>query len=449
MEELLHLTGAVREADGAQALRDYALEVFRGDILYVQGAPGSGVRTLVSLLAGECALEAGTLLLDGEPIREAGRLPFWRHGVYVITAQRDLVGGMTVAENLEAVRYLPNCLRLYRHEESKDRVGAFLRRQGVDVPAGALVWSLSRSDRLRLSLLKARMHGARLIVLDATRDFYEGSEAQALCEMIRRENREGTSFLILSECYCAFAEIATRIQLVDRGRDMKEWPQCTPRVEQVLRGMAPRRAQEPQTQESRPFLGVYDPAWDRRESFWAYLQTVRGENPGIWRSELNIGIPPEGESLCGGTVVIPEGSGELLAENLSVADNIILPCASRVAANRLALISRRVQRSMEARFCARLGVPVGLRRVGELSRVDRKILSIYRFALLRPAAIVLESPYAGMMSDEVQRLRRYLRELAGEGIRIICFSRSLEPFAADCGRMIVLSNGRNAKMSTK
>lgn len=447
MEELLHLTGAVREADGAQALRDYTLEVFRGEIVYVQGAPGSGMRTLVSLLAGECALEAGALLLDGEPVREPGRLPFWRHGVYVITAERNLVEGMTVAENLEAVRYLPSCLRLYRHEESKERVGAFLRREGVDVPAGALVWSLSHSDRLRLSLLKARMHGARLIVLDATRDFYEGSEAQALCEMIRRENREGASFLILSECCCAFAAIATRIQLVDRGRDMKEWTRYTPRVEQVLRGSAPRRAETPQG--IRPFLGVYDPVWDRRESFWAYLQTVRRENPGIWQSELRIDIPPEGESLRGTTVVIPEGSGEMLAKNLSVADNLILPCASRVAANRLALISRRVQRSVEARFCARFGVPAGLRRVGELSRVDRKLLSIYRFALLRPEAIVLESPYAGMMSDEMQRLRRYLRELADEGVRIICFSRSLEPFMADCGRIIVLGNGRNAKMSTK
>lgn len=449
MEELLRLTGAVREADGAQALRDYALEVFGGDIVYVQGAPGSGVRTLVGLLAGECALEAGTLLLDGEPVQESGRLPFWRHGVYVITAERDLVEGMTVAENLEAVRYLPNCLRLYRREESETRVAAFLCRQGVDVPAGAPVWSLSRSDRLRLSLLKARMHGARLIVLDATRDFYEGSEAQALCGMIRRENREGTAFLILSECFCAFAAVATRIQLVDRGRDMKEWPACTPHVEQVLRGTAPHRGQEAQGREGRPFLGLYDSAWDRRESFWAYLRAVRDAHSALWRDVLDVEIPPEGESVCGGTVLIPEGSGELLPLTLSVADNLILSCPGRVSGNRLGLISRRVQRSMEARFCARFGVTPGLRSPGELIRVDRKILSIERFALLRPEAIVLESPYAGMMSDEVARLRLYLRELAGEGIRIICFSRSLELLLADCSRVIVLSNGRNAKMSTE
>ena len=51
VEELLRIAGAVREADGMEPLRDYALEVYRGDIVYVQGAPGSGARTLVSLLA--------------------------------------------------------------------------------------------------------------------------------------------------------------------------------------------------------------------------------------------------------------------------------------------------------------------------------------------------------------------------------------------------------------
>ena len=171
MEEVLRLVGAVREAGGMEALRDYALEVYRGDIVYVQGVPGSGARTLVSLLAGECTLQAGRLYLNAQEMPMPSRLAFWQHGMYVITAEKDLVESMSVAENLEAIRYLPNCLRRYRHEESKVKVAGFLRSQGVDVPSGAMVWSLSRGDRVRLSLLKARMHGARLIVLDATEDY--------------------------------------------------------------------------------------------------------------------------------------------------------------------------------------------------------------------------------------------------------------------------------------
>ena len=291
MEELLRLAGAVREAGGMEALRDYTLEVYRGDIVYVQGVPGSGARTLVSLLAGDCALQAGSLYLDAQEIPALSRLAFWQHGLYTITAEKDLVEGMSVAENLEAIRYLPNCLRTYRHEASKAKVAAFLRGQGIDVSSGAMVWSLSRCDRVRLSLLKARMHGARLIVLDATEDYYEGQEAQALCDMIRRQNREGVSFVIVSECFSPFAGIATRIQLIDRGRDMKEWPGLTPHVEALLRGLLPHRNARRETDGRRLFRGIYDSAWDRQESFLAYLRLLRAENPALWQAYLDIDIP--------------------------------------------------------------------------------------------------------------------------------------------------------------
>ena len=449
MKELLRIAGAVREMEGMEALRDYALEVFAGDILYIQGAPGSGVRTLVSLLAGECTLQAGRLYLDGTEISVLNRLAFWRHGLYTITAEKDLVEEMTVAENLEAVCYLPNCLKIYQHEASKRRVAAFLRWQKVDVPSGAFVWSLRRGDRAKLSLIKARMHGAKLIVLDATEDFYEGQEAQELCEIIRRENREGVTFVILSECYSAFAAIATRIQLVDRGRDMKEWPGLTPHIEEVLRGSTPRKRDKAQPDEGRPFLGIYDFAWERRGNFWAYLRQLRDENPEIWNSCLHFEIPEDGTSRRGDTVVIPEGSEDMLLRNLSLSDNLILPCAARVAANRFGRIPRHVKSSMDARFHRLFGLPDEVNRIDQLDRVARKILSIYRYELLRPSTIVLESPYAGMMNSEVLRMRRYLQGLADRGIRVLYFSRSPDTFMADCAAVIVAHNGREAKISTE
>ena len=103
MEEVLRIAGAVLDAEGAEALRDYALEVYAGDIVYVQGDPGSGVRTLVRLLAGDCALQSGKLILDGEVVSVPGRMPLWRHGLYAVAAEKDLVEGLTVAENLEAM----------------------------------------------------------------------------------------------------------------------------------------------------------------------------------------------------------------------------------------------------------------------------------------------------------------------------------------------------------
>ena len=77
---------------------DLALE--RGEIVTLLGANGAGKSTLVKSISGLLRTEAGTILLDGEPIQALSAAERLRRGIAHIPEGRQIFAGMTVAENL-------------------------------------------------------------------------------------------------------------------------------------------------------------------------------------------------------------------------------------------------------------------------------------------------------------------------------------------------------------
>jgi ABC-type sugar transport system ATPase subunit len=53
-----------------------------------------------------------------------------------------------------------------------------------------------------------------------------------------------------------------------------------------------------------------------------------------------------------------------------------------------------------------------------------------------------------MSREEAGQLRSYLNRLSEKGIRIICFSKSLDDLQSDCAGIITTRNGRSAKFTT-
>ncbi|MCC8066128.1 MAG: ATP-binding cassette domain-containing protein [Clostridiales bacterium] len=448
MRELLRIVHGCLEDVGGDELRDYNVEIYEGDILYIQGVEDSGIRTLAKVFAGDCALKDGSLFLNGKKVEDYDRNTAFYYRIYTITAERDLVGSMSVAENLEAVRHLPFPPHLYDRKKAEHRVNEYLKKEQVDIRAEEELWLLSQTERKKLSILKANMHGARLIILDATHGFYEGKEAEEICELIRRANTEGITFVILSRCYTPFAEIANRIQILAGGIDLKEWGRIDERIRGCLRRPAGGTAAADMAGRERSFLGIYDYEWEMEDGIWYYLSFMRRQNPLFWDREVQAHIPEPGCSFCIDTAVIPINSGENLVSNLDIADNLLLPIPLRAGRGPVRVIRPDIRRNIVEKFYRTIGIEPDKTHVSDLDRIQRKILSIYRWELARPGIMILESPYSGLTLEEVRTLRTYLQEMVKRGIRILYFSKTPEDMREDCEKVILTQNGKNAKIAT-
>ncbi|MCD8014756.1 MAG: ATP-binding cassette domain-containing protein [Lachnospiraceae bacterium] len=485
MKELLRIVHGRLDDVGEDALRDYNVEIYEGDILYIQGIEDSGIRTLAKVFAGDCALKGGSLFLNGKKVEDYDRNTAYYYQIYTITAEQELVETMSVAENLEAVRHLPFSLLPYNRKKAERKVDEYLEKERLDIRADEEPWMLSQTDRKKLSILKANMHGARLIILDATHGIYEGKEAEEISELIRRTNAEGITFVILSRCYTLFAEIANRIQVLAGGVDLKEWGSMDDRVRLCLRRpaagtaaagteeatagadaaahnrmegesgktadrksetemLSPYESEEP----AEGFLGIYDYEWEMEDGIWHYLSFVQRQNPLFWEKEVRAHIPEAGESFCRGTVVIPVNSGESLVSNLDIADNLLLPIPGRAGRGPVRAIRRDIRRNIIEKLYRMTGIEPDKTEISDLDRIQRKILSIYRWELAHPKIMILESPYSGMTLEETARLRTYLHDVEKRGSRILYFSKTPDEMREDCDRIICTQNGKNAKIAT-
>ena len=134
--------------------------------------------------------------------------------------------------------------------------------------------------------------------------------------------------------------------------------------------------------------------------------------------------------------------------NLSIADNLILPIPRRVSRSCIGLIPKHIEKNIADRFYTVTGVDAAKTEICELDRVERKILSIYRWAASHPKVMILERPYSGFHPEEVQRIRNFLQDLEQKGIRIIYFSKAFDEMQLDCEKILISHNGRSAKMTT-
>jgi branched-chain amino acid transport system ATP-binding protein len=146
----------------AQALRAISLSVDEGEVVTVIGANGAGKTTLLRIISGLKRASAGEIYFEGKRVDRTLPNRIARKGIVQVPAGREIVGTMTVLENLKlgaGVRrrndtFATDLKEMYRLfpilEERKSQLGA----------------ELSGGQQQMLALARALMAKPRLLLMD-------------------------------------------------------------------------------------------------------------------------------------------------------------------------------------------------------------------------------------------------------------------------------------------
>lgn len=153
----LELRHASFSYDGAPALRDVSVRLERGRAYAIVGRSGGGKSTLLRLLAGELAPEAGELLVDGRPCA-APDIAAIHQNVFLFDD--------TVRNNITLWGDFPE------HEVDRAVEAAGLSGtvaalpQGLDTPVGEGGSRLSGGERQRVAIARALLHRKSVLLVD-------------------------------------------------------------------------------------------------------------------------------------------------------------------------------------------------------------------------------------------------------------------------------------------
>ncbi|HEX9698669.1 MAG TPA: nicotinate-nucleotide--dimethylbenzimidazole phosphoribosyltransferase [Acidobacteriota bacterium] len=202
---------------GRDVLRDIDLEVEGGEILGVLGANGSGKTTLLRCLAAQLAPRAGSVTVDGSPLRGMGPRQLARR-LAVVPQQYELPAGFTVAELVEMGRnpYLGHLGRATAADEAA--VEGALAALGVAALRRRQVQELSGGERQMTVLAMALAQQPGLLLLDEPTSHLDFRHQTRSMEAIRDlADREGLAVIAVLHDLGLAARHCDRVALLRSG----------------------------------------------------------------------------------------------------------------------------------------------------------------------------------------------------------------------------------------
>jgi ATP-binding cassette subfamily B protein len=199
----------------APLLQDFNLEIPAGSTVGIVGATGSGKSTLVKLLLRLYAIEAGTIRLDGIPIRDLC-LDDLRRAIGLVSQEVFLFHG-TVAENIAYGSFTAPRAAIERAAQLAEAAG-FIEAlpQGYDTVVGERGQRLSGGQRQRIALARAILKNPPVLILDEATAAVDNDTEAAIQRSLDQITAERTTLVIAHRL--STVRHADRIVVMEQGR---------------------------------------------------------------------------------------------------------------------------------------------------------------------------------------------------------------------------------------
>lgn len=189
-------------------LRDFSLEVKKGECIAITGASGCGKTTLSKLLLGLYPLGEGDIHVNGMSMRESDLADLRRQIAYV--PQEPYLFQGSIAENIRMGR--PEATEKEIREAAKQaHAHDFIMEfpEGYDTTVGERGNNLSGGQRQRIAIARAILKDTSIILLDEATSALDNESEQAVNEALR--NLQGQKTILMIAHRPSTIELADRV----------------------------------------------------------------------------------------------------------------------------------------------------------------------------------------------------------------------------------------------
>jgi ribose transport system ATP-binding protein len=424
---------------------------------------------LIKCIAGSIAPTAGEIRIDGE-LLVGGPSAAIHRGVATIYQELDLVGDLTVADNI-FLGHEPRRLGFLDRRRMRREATELLQRVNhAGISPRAHVRDLRPAGQQIVSIARSLSHHVRLLIMDEPSAILDDSEIDTLFGVVRRLASDGVGVVYISHRLDEIRRIGDRVTVLSEGVTVASGLPATTSADDLVTRMVGQKLE--QLFPERP-VGSDDVVLAVRglrrlpDVKDATFELRRGEVLGIaglvgsGRSELlravyGVDRRDAGEVLVDG-VPLPSGQpGKAIAAGLGLAPedrksqalllewsltkNVTL---TDVARFQRGLISVRAERAAaEGKLRSLHTTPAdGERLARDLSGGNQQKVVLAKWLFTEPDLLILDEPTRGIDVGAKFEIYGIVQRMAAEGKGVILVSSELPELLGLSDRIYTICEG--------
>jgi len=236
----IELKGIDKSFGPVHANRNINLAVRKGSIHGIIGENGAGKSTLMSILYGFYHADAGTILVDGEPVAIRDSNAAIAAGIGMVHQHFMLVENFTVLENIILGAEDSQILNA-GIARARRTLKELEKEYALEVDPDAIIEELPVGLQQRVEILKALYRGADILILDEPTGVLTPSEADHLFRILDQLKRQGKTIIFITHKLREVMAITDMVSVMRRGEIVATRPTAQTSVEELAELMVGRR----------------------------------------------------------------------------------------------------------------------------------------------------------------------------------------------------------------
>jgi len=472
--ELLEIRHLSKYFPGVVAVDDVSFSIRRGEVHVLMGENGAGKSTLVKMLAGIYPIDAGDLLLDGEPFAPRNVVDAQERGINMVHQELSMMPNRTVAQNIYIGREPVKGKLLKRVDTKKMNEDSqrLLDGLGVNVDVHAMTKDLSIARQQMVELAKATSTDNKILILDEPTSSLTAPEIEALFKIVRQLKESGVGIIYISHRMNEIFEIGDRITIMRDGKYVGTRDLANTGIDEIISMMIGRNLGQ---MFNRTFNHPGEVLLETKDLTGLRFRNVNikvcaGEIVGVaglvgaGRTEVAKAIfgydPIEGgtvlrsgkelngkthtpqKAIAAGISFLPEDrKQEGLFLDFSISDNMVPVVLKKIFPG--GLLNQRKQKEIADSYVKKLSVATtdSEKVVGSLSGGNQQKVALAKWLMTQADLFIFDEPTRGIDVGAKAEIYALMDELVKNGAGILMISSEMNEIIGVSDRIYAMHDG--------
>ena len=244
MDELLvEMVDIDKSFPGVRALENAQFELRRGEVHGLVGENGAGKSTLMKILAGIYRRDAGVIRIRGEEQEITSPRAAQDLGISIIHQELNLMGHLTVAQNIFIGREPRR--GLFLDEKALNRkTAALFEELHIRLDPSARVSRLAVAQQQMVEIAKALSYDSDVLVMDEPTATLTDTEIDELFRITRHLRERGHGIVHISHRLQELKQITDRVTVMRDGRYISTVATAEASTQEIISMMVGRTVYE-------------------------------------------------------------------------------------------------------------------------------------------------------------------------------------------------------------